>query len=828
MTEFLRSIASSETFMPHGMCYLWEPKLLGLHFFSDLLTGLAYWAIPPLLLYLVVKARREFREEGPLGRKGLPYDWMFVAFGIFIVACGATHFMEVWTIWDPRYWLSGSVKAVTAVASVATAVALPPLIPRALDLVRDARDSELRRKRLEAANRELEELYGQLQEADELKTRLVANVSHELRTPLTLILGPTEELQRRADLDDEVREGLEIIRKNARSLLGQVDELLDVARLELGSVELERSEVDAAGLVTDVVSEFRPLARRRGIALEVDVPDALPCRVDPGKVERVLLNLLSNALKFTPDGGLVCCELEVEPPGAPDGHDVLRLEVRDSGPGIPEDEREKIFDRFQQRDGGSTRRRGGVGLGLSIVRELVELHGGRVEVGDAPEGGARFSALLPIEPAEDRAATAAGPAEEPGTGDARPGGSDAARAEVSRLEGEGAGEPEEAPSPSADPSRDEEGAVEEDGGRPEGGVLVVEDDAELRRFLVRVLEDRHRVESASDGVEALESLDGWTPDLVVTDVMMPRMDGEELLARLRDRDDLADVPVVVLTARAEPELASRLLRAGARDYIMKPVSTEELRARVDTHVQQVRSRRILQRELASQEGDVSRLVEQATERKRILETTVDEKDLLVRELHHRVKGNLQTISSLLNMQIRRTDDATARSSLLESRGRIAAMALLHEKLYQTGDPTRTGMAAYLESLVRDASQSWGTGSVRIELSADDLVFDADRAVTCGLLVHELISNALRHAYRDGDEGLVRVELDTDPSGGTVRLTVRDDGSGLPDEVDPDDPDSLGLTLVRALVDQMDGTLEWERDGGTTWRVTFPRNRRKAA
>lgn len=813
MTDFLRSMAPSDGFMPHGMCYLWEPELLWLHFTADLFTGLAYWAIPPALLYLVVKARKEIPEDASYGPRRMPYDWMFVAFGIFIVACGATHFMEVWTIWDPRYWLSGGVKAVTAVASVATAVALPPLVPRALDLIRDARDSELRRRRLESANRELEELSEKLRAANRLKTELVANVSHELRTPLTLILGPADELEDRDDLPSDVREALGTIRQNARSLLGQVDELLDVARFDLDTMKLVPTDTDVAALLADTVEQFKALTRRRDIALELDAPDRLVCRIDEEKLERVALNLLSNAVKFTPDGGRIRCLVTVEDDERSEEEGrLLLLEVRDSGPGIPEEVREQVFERFRQLEEGSARRHRGTGLGLAITRELVELHGGLIEVDDAPEGGARFRVRIPVgRKPEAETSVPDGMELRQGAGEVE--GPGAAPLEVARLE---------ATESASGPGEDAKGSEVDEG---TGRILVVEDDIELRRFLARVLGDRYRVATAADGFEALERLDEETPDLVLTDMMMPGMDGEELLLRIHGRPECRNLPVVVLTARADPDLAARFLREGARDYLMKPVSLDELRARVGTHMEQVRGRRILQRELASREEDLGQLASEAADRKRQLEESLEQQAVLVRELHHRVKGNLQTVSSLLNLQIRRIGDSDAREVLKESRGRIGAMAVLHEKLFQTDDPTRTRMDTYLRSLVRDVSLSWDThGSsapIQTHLDLEAVVLEAERAVTCGLMVHELLSNAFRHAFSEDEGGTVRITLVRTGDGDEARITVADDGRGLPGDVDFDAPETLGLKLVRSLAGQLDGSLEIERSAGTEWRFTFP-------
>src|ERR1051325_9113235 len=220
---FWKKSFSTQGFMPHGHCYLWRPEVVWLHVGSDLLIGVSYVAISATLAFLVHKGRRE-----------IPFHWMILGFGLFIVACGGTHFMEIWTLWQPRYWLSGDIKLITAAASLATAFSLPPLIPKVLAMIRDAKLSRDRKQQLESANVELEKLNAKLKELDELKTQFFANVSHELRTPLTLVLGPTEKILADGGLSDEQRRGLEVVDRKARALLQHVNDLLDLAQLHAG------------------------------------------------------------------------------------------------------------------------------------------------------------------------------------------------------------------------------------------------------------------------------------------------------------------------------------------------------------------------------------------------------------------------------------------------------------------------------------------------------------------------------------------------------------------------------------------------------------------
>jgi signal transduction histidine kinase/CheY-like chemotaxis protein len=494
-----------------------DPLLTSLHTLSDFSIGVAYVAISVTLLYFVYRARH-----------WMPFQGVFIAFGAFIVFCGGTHFMHVALLYTPAYGLAAVIQALTVVASVATAIALPPLVPRALALIEAARTSEERKRQLEAAHAELEDLYAHLKTLDEQKTQFFANVSHELRTPLALILGPTEMLLADGGLGPEQRRGLEGIERNARMLLRHVNDLLDVAKLDAAHMEPRYAAVDLVRLVRLSAAHFDGLARERQIALAVETPATLPADLDAEKLQRVLLNLLSNAFKFTPDGGQVACRLEADAAQA-------RIVVEDSGPGVPPDLREVIFERFRQGEAGPTRRFGGTGLGLAIAREFVALHGGTLVVADAPGGGARFTVELPLA-APPGVAVAAAPAESA---------PDAAAALLAELR------PYALPPSGAAPD-----------GRPL--VLVVEDNAEMARLVADTLAPEYRVVTAADGQEGMERTLALRPDLVLTDVMMPRLSGDQLVRTARGYPELDGMPIVVLTARADDALRVSLLQAGAQ------------------------------------------------------------------------------------------------------------------------------------------------------------------------------------------------------------------------------------------------------------------------
>ncbi|HEY9023740.1 MAG TPA: ATP-binding protein, partial [Burkholderiaceae bacterium] len=410
-----------------------------------------------------------------------------------------------------------------------------------------ARAQELQRanEQLRHANAEVSSMYARVRDVDRLKTEFFANVSHELRTPLTLILGPVQRLLAGPAVSDaDMRQELEVVGRNARTLLRHVDDLLDVARLEEEELAAACEDTDVAALSRLVAEHFTSVAQELGIASRVDVPDTLVAYTDPKLLQQVLFNLMSNAYKFTPAGS--CVRLGLACRG-----DRLVFEVADGGPGIAPEWRDAVFERFRQINGTPQRGHAGTGLGLAIAREFTLLLGGTITIGDAPEGGALFVVDLPLRVPVD------------GTVPARPSGRPAVPDAAESLR---VARPPAAAPPAGD------GPV----------VLVAEDNADMSAYICRCLAPGWRAATASDGVQGLAQAQALRPDLVLTDVMMPGTGGDWLLRELRQRPEFDDTPVVVLSARADEDLRVKLLREGAQDYLVKPFSAEELRARVDT------------------------------------------------------------------------------------------------------------------------------------------------------------------------------------------------------------------------------------------------------
>ena len=410
-----------------------------------------------------------------------------------------------------------------------------------------------------------------LAELDQAKTDFFTNVSHEFRTPLTLLLGPAEDALNDASspLEGQQRERVEVITRNGQRLLKLVNTLLDFSRLESGRVEASFEPVDLAQYTRELASMFATAASRLGLALGVDAPPLPePVYIDRDLWAKVLLNLLSNALKFTFEGG-IGVRLAHSSEGA-------RLEVTDSGTGIPEAELPHLFERFHRVSGAKSRTHEGSGIGLALVAELVALHGGTVTATSQPGAGTTFTLTLPYGsghlPAEQlvdghgaRRATVAAMAE-------------GFLAETTHWVEDGA-----ADVVPATPSQET---------RPR--ILVVDDNADIREYVAGLLADDYVVQTAVDGADGLERARLTPPDLVLTDVMMPRMDGFELLAALQADPLTVGTPVVMLSARAGEEGTVQGLDAGADDYLVKPFTARELMARVRSNLELDRARRTRQ------------------------------------------------------------------------------------------------------------------------------------------------------------------------------------------------------------------------------------------
>lgn len=418
-----------------------------------------------------------------------------------------------------------------------------------------ARSYEEERRRSEA-----------LAEIDRAKTMFFSNVSHEFRTPLTLMLGHIEDLVSSSAVPPSERERLLVAQRNALRLLKLVNTLLEFSRVEAGRAQAMFEPTDLAAATAELASVFRSATEKAGLSLVVDAPP-LPelAHVDRQMWEKIVLNLLSNAFKFTLQG-------EIEARLGADAESFV-LTVRDTGIGIPDEEMPRLFERFHRVEGAEGRTQEGSGIGLAFVQELVKLHGGSVSAESQPGVGSIFRVAIPkgsahlpsaqIGHGEGRASTAIGVASfvEEALGWLPDGGADSASIPELDL---GA----------SAPGRDNRRTF----------LLVVDDNADMRDYLRRLLGPHYDLEVVGDGEAALAAIARRKPDLVLTDIMVPRLDGLELLQRLRADLETNTIPIILLSARAGEESRVEGMRAGADDYLVKPFSARELLARVEAHV----------------------------------------------------------------------------------------------------------------------------------------------------------------------------------------------------------------------------------------------------
>ncbi|WP_437300562.1 ATP-binding protein [Sorangium sp. So ce426] len=434
----------------------------------------------------------------------------------------------------------------------------------------------LRAQEIQRANEQLRVANEQLSRLDELKTRFFSNVSHEFRTPLTLMLCPIDELLTGApgDLTGKQRELVELARRHARRLLKLVNTLLDFARIEDARMKMVYEALDLSALTAEVANAFRGAMQRAGLRLVMDCPP-LPERiyVDREMWEKIVLNLVSNAFKFTFEGE-IAISLRW-------GGEHVLLEVRDTGTGIPADELPRIFERFHRVHAARGRSHEGSGIGLALVRELVRFHMGDVQATSEVGRGSTFTVRIP-------AGSAHVPAERIGA--ERELGMTAVTVQAFVEEASqwisGPAPPAElplGPPASAGDARPAEG--------PAGHVLLVEDNPDMRSYLREILAARWTVEAVEDGEAALCAARARAPDLVLTDVMMPGLDGFGLLQALRADPTTRLVPVVLLSARSGEASRVHGVEAGADDYLVKPFSVRELLARVGGRIEIARLRR---------------------------------------------------------------------------------------------------------------------------------------------------------------------------------------------------------------------------------------------
>jgi signal transduction histidine kinase len=649
-----------------------------------------------------------------------------------------------------------------------------------------------RTREITEANAKLEQALVMQKELTRLKSEFFDNVSHELRTPLTLILLSLESLMQRdpVTIPGPVRQHLATMERSAQRLLKLINNLLDLAQMEAGKTRLRYQPVELFGLLNSLLQPFKVMAEKKGIRLALEGDKVAAIHADVERIEIVFQNLISNALKFTQEGTVTVRIREDDA--------MVHVEVVDTGPGIAPQDIPVIFDRFAQADSTGTRRFGGTGIGLALVKETVDLHSGRIGVRSEVGKGSTFHVQLPKgtahirEDLRDRRVV-----ELPVRRDRR---SYPALPAVRSAT---------APGEQAAP------ASEETAPPNAPRILVVEDDTEIRAFVTGVLRTEYRVMEAVNGEEGCQLAIKERPDLIVSDVMMPVMSGLQLLTQLRGMPETADIPVILLTARQEVSEKVEGLGIGASDYLGKPFSPRELLARIEA---QLRLRDAAVR---------------AAENERLAAT-----GLLTSGFAHEVRNPLNGLMNAL-LPLRdavlggQPDEATARAMLevIEECGtRIRYLAESLLSFVRSSDkPVPVKLDASLDSTLNVLGWKVPKDVVVERDYRCDVPVMGDPGSLNQVWVN-LLDNALRAVGNSG-----RVTVSTERDGDMAVVAVTDTGVGIkPEDMEKlfqpffstraaGEGTGLGLALCRKIILRHGGTIQLKSEygKGTRSEVRLP-------
>lgn len=635
-----------------------------------------------------------------------------------------------------------------------------------------------RAQEIQVVNEQLQEANKHLYSMDQLRTQFFANVSHELRTPLMLILGPLEQLMSDTILSPEHQQTLKLIDANAHILLKHVNDLLDLAKLDAGKMPINYVTVNLVELVKQIADLFVVYMQKHQQVFSIETPDELIAQIDVDKIQRVVINLLANAIKFTPKSTSIKLKLVRVGKSA-------QIIIQDSGPGIPPELCEVIFERFFQVEDPNIRRSEGTGLGLAIAKEFLELHGGSIKANNADEGGAIFTVELPLQ------------APPTYTIQTRLKQLPALEAQAKTLLAE--------IKPQTLHNKTKKIKKNKNLKRPL--VLVIEDNNEMNQYLCEILVEDYRVESAFDGKQGLKKALKLHPDLIVSDIMMPNMSGIQLVHEIRKHPELLTTPIIILTAKAEDDLCVRMLQEGAQDFMIKPFSSAEFKARVANLI-------------------IAKKVE-------------DELERFVYLASHDLKAPLPAMEHLITWIEEDLGDKLAEQSkhhLKLLKGRASRMANLLDGLLmysRAGQSTNPVTDVQTHQLVQDVIAKLNPPSTfNFVIDPALPVLNADKDALFNVFI-ALIGNSIKH--HDTKIGTVKIGFVLKKD--LITFCVEDDGPGIDKQYrtkifqlfqtlqsrDILEGSGVGLSIAKKIVESKGGdiSVHSSKNKGATFCFTWP-------